>query len=191
MDEIDEKTQEAEIDAQLVLDAAKGEEQAFTMIYNRYRLPLYAFLKRRLDKNACLDDLFQQIWLKVYDNLPKYQEQYRFSSWLFRIAQNHLIDYFRGQKRSSFEEIEEYQAVTQENSLNRIENAEQTRDFHEALAQLPSNQQELINLRNQGYSFKEIADMKGLSINTVLGWRHYAVRNLKKYLKSKEEGELI
>ena len=170
-------------DAELLTQCRNCDEAAFDALYHRYRLQLFSYLHRLLPGRAdVVDDLFQQTWVKATQNLDRYTDQQRFLGWLCRIAHNLVMDFFRSRKHLSDEEIpESYAAPTltpdQALSHDQRETALQT-----AIRKLPAEQQEIIALRNQGMAFKEIAEQKGIALNTALGRMHYAVQNLRKML---------
>ena len=175
-------------DAELVRLAAAGNEGAFNQLYQRYRLPLYAFLNRKLNRQGTLtDDIFQQTWVRVADSLNRYEERQKFSSWLFRIAQNLVIDYYRQQKHAMFEEIEEHHANTEANAWTAVDDRELAGRLWDAVDELPPEQREVVMLRQKQVSFKEIAEIQKTGINTVLGRMHYAVQTLRRKLQEYQE----
>lgn len=170
-------------DAELVKQAAAGDEGAFALLYQRYRLPLYGFLNRKLYRQQALtDDLFQQTWIKVSNNLKGYEERQKFSSWLFRIAQNLVIDHFRQAASRQTDEIEERHAQTEATGWDDLDDAERFAKLWAAVETLPPEQREVVLLRQREVPFKEIAVIQKASINTVLGRMHYAVKALRKQL---------
>lgn len=171
-------------DSKLVELCRKGDDEAFAVIYNRYRLPLFSYLQRLLPRqNDRIDDIFQQTWIKAVRNWHNYTDQQKLFAWLCRIAHNLTMDHFRN--RSNAEESSEIpenvaaDEPTPEDELNRQALTNALRD---AIAKLPLEQQEMIRLRQDGLSFKEIAELKKLTLNTALGRMHYAVQNLKKLM---------
>ena len=83
-------------DAILIKEYLAGNDRAFTVLYERYKGLLYSYLNRLLDNDRpSADDLFQQTWIKVIDQLAHYEDRQQFSAWLLRIAHNLTIDWFR------------------------------------------------------------------------------------------------
>lgn len=171
-------TDRALIDAHL-----DGNEAAFAELYERYRLPLYSYLNRMAaGRTALADDLYQQTWIRVIDSLPRYSHQQKFISWLLRIAHNLAVDHFRRERRAEHVELGEHipcagDAPDAEHNRRQMEEALVT-----AIDTLSPEQREVLELRRQGLSFKEIAEIERVSINTVLGRMHYAVKKLQKLL---------
>ena len=182
-------------DKELIDKYLAGDERAFELLYGRYRKLLYYFLHEFLrSDNSCLDDIFQQTWLKAIDNLPKYHDDCSFGAYLKTIAKNLIIDQARKRKRQGM--IFEFNS----NVLLEIHNdqdsdmpwfeltrAEGDEAYNEALKILSDEQREVYELRCNNMSFKEIACKLGVSINTVLSRMNYAKKKLQEFLKHKEQ----
>ncbi len=171
-------------DGQLIANYLAGEAGAFEDLHSRYRRQLYAYLNRMLPANrAAVDDIYQQTWLKIIDNLPKYRDENRFISYLFRIARNQAIDHIRRGK---------YEVAVDDQRLDilgefvepaaEVENRELAAAISQAVDSLPLEQREVFAMRQQGIAFKDIAAAQRASINTVLGRMRYALENLRKKL---------
>ncbi len=169
-------------DRQLIEMCRRGDEAAFDTLYQRYRLQLYSYLHKLLsDQKSDVDDLYQQVWMRVLQNLENYYDQQKFISWLFRIAHNLVVDRYRKKYREvSLEE----EVVFSEDDPPWCKLASMELDvaLGEAVARLPLEQQEVVVLRQQGIPFKDIAVIQKTSINTVLGRMHYAVSKLQNWL---------
>lgn len=170
-------------DSDLISRCRDGDEDAFEGLYHRYRLQLYSYLNKLFPgRSALADDLFQETWLKALDGLARYRHQQRFVSWLFRIAHNLAVDHIRRESRLEDVPVDEtleaptrvpWEALDDEQLRTRVEHA---------IGELSDEQREVVLLRQQGIPFKEIAAIQRVSINTVLGRMHYAVRKLKREL---------
>ncbi len=169
-------------DAQLISAYLDGDERAFEQLYSRYRLQLYSYLNRLVaGRPDVVDDLFQQTWMKGIDNLESYRDQQKFLSWLLRIAHNLAMDHFRRGRR--FEATEVTERIADEGTAPPGENMDRqavSEALNEAIAELAEPQREVVELRRQGVSFKEIAAIQETSINTVLGRMHYAVKRMQR-----------
>ncbi|NOY80971.1 MAG: sigma-70 family RNA polymerase sigma factor [Kiritimatiellaeota bacterium] len=160
-----------------------GNEKAFEALYNRYRRQLFSYLNRVLPgRGALVDDLYQQTWLRIIESLPAYREEQKFLSWAFRIAHNLAVDNFRREARREEVEIDERIADETDPPWSRMDREALKGLLAEAIQDLPEDQREVLLLRQQGIAFKEIARIQGVSINTVLGRMHYAVRKLRRAL---------
>src|SRR5512147_2589429 len=85
-------------DQALVRRTLKGEREAFEMIVQRYRQPLLNYIGRMVREREMSLDVSQEVFLRVYASLPSYRPEYKFSTWIFRIASNYLIDFWRKKK---------------------------------------------------------------------------------------------
>jgi RNA polymerase sigma-70 factor (ECF subfamily) len=167
-------------DSELVQRCRDGDEAAFETLYHRYRLPLYSYLSRLVPERATLvDDLYQETWVRVLEYLPRYREQSRFLSLLFRIAHNLAMDNYRHEARIETIEIGEDFPASTPFPWETLDRDEQASALEAALADLSPVQREVVLLRQQGVPFKEIADLQRTSINTVLGRMHLAVRRIR------------
>lgn len=178
------------LDAERIKAYSNGDNLAFEALYRQYERPLYSFILRFVTTRNQADDLFQQTWLKVINGLPKYDEQGKFSSWLFGIANNCCIDAIRKNKPSRRVTGDEAERVLETMPDGAFDpetlaiKSEEKKLMQEGLAHIPEEQKQVLLLRIHGdMPFKEIASMLDCSINTVLGRMHYAVKNLRKTLQ--------
>ncbi len=118
----------------------------------------------------------------MLENLDRYSEQQRFLSWLFRIAHNVAVDHLRKDLRHEMVEITEASAVDESVPWAAMDRQVLAAAIEEVIASLAPEQRDVLRLRQQGVSFREIAEMQQTSINTVLGRMHYAVKHLRRRL---------
>lgn len=182
-------------DAVLVSEYASGNEWALAQLIERHKSRLYSFIFSKVKDRDLSDDIFQETFIKVINTIKKesYNEEGKFLPWVMRIAHNLVIDHFRKQNKVSFQrDHEEYSIFSRilDTGMN-IESqmiAEQIEDdLHGLVLKLPKDQQEIIRLRMyDDLSFKEIADLQDISINTALGRMRYAIINLRKMMHQKQ-----
>ena len=171
-------------DGLLIKEYQAGKDEAFDILYRRYRRQLYAYLNRMFPgRRALADDLHQQTWLKIIKALPGYREQERFISWAFRIAHNLAMDHFRREVRHEEVEVDEKWADESDPPWAEMDRAALEAAFTEAVEELTPEQREVVLLRKQGVPFREIAQIQNVSINTVLGRMHYSVKKLRQRLR--------
>ncbi|MDD3695707.1 MAG: sigma-70 family RNA polymerase sigma factor [Lentisphaeria bacterium] len=164
-----------------------GSDQAFNVLYARYRLQLFAYLHRLLPKNRSLvDDFFQQVWIRAVRNWHRYTEQQLLLAWLCTIAHNLVMDHYRSVKNREMLEIHENILSESLSPDEILEQESQQARLKQSIAKLPEAQKEIVQLRAEGLSFKEIAAQKKISINTALGRMHYATANLRKMMQELE-----
>lgn len=177
-------------DRELIRTYLDGDAAAFDVLYGRYRLPLYGYLNGLLrGQGALVDDLFQQTWIRALEALGRYREEEKLLAWLLRIAHNLAMDHFRrpvGEREPEPPAALEALAGPDAHGSpwEQLSDAEFRVALAEAVERLAPEQREVLLLRQQGVSFKEIARMQNSSINTALGRMHYAVQHLRRRLES-------
>lgn len=165
-------------DDALVRRVLSGEEDVYGVIVRRYQARIVAHVARMIGSREEGLDLTQEIFLKVFQALDRYNSQFKFSTWLFRIAGNAAIDYLR-KKRPRTVPLE---LPTQDGSrpsspeyrsgdldpYARLRNVERGDAISRAIAELPPDFRELITLRHfGGLSYEEIAEIKEMPLGTV------------------------
>lgn len=180
-------------DEQLVALFCAGQNEAFDELLLRYKDKLYAYIAFYTKNNDITDDLFQETFVKAIINLRKgkYNEKGKFYAWLTRIAHNLLIDQIRNEVSENLcyhqneeEYINSLSNLWVINRENEIVKEQTLHDVKLLIEKLPSTQREVVFMRYyQELSFKEIAEAKGISINTALGRMHYALQNMKAMAK--------
>ena len=171
-------TTAAAADAELVVRALSGREDGFEELVRRYQRPIVAYVYRMVgDYDAALD-LAQEVFIRVYNSLARYRPEYKFSTWIYRIAHNAAIDHLRrvgasrteemtveGEGGSSFEKPLASKAPSPEQETER---GERRAEIEEVVAQLSPAYRELILLRHShDLSYDEIAEVTGLPLGTV------------------------
>jgi RNA polymerase sigma-70 factor (ECF subfamily) len=165
-------------DSRLVRKALKGDRKAFEMIILRYQQPLVNYLGRLTGERETALDFAQDIFLKAYASLASYRPSFKFSTWLFKIASNHMIDHWRKKKITAVSLDRPFdddngspriQVEDREPSVARkYELAEVRARIERALERIPEGLRELFVLRHVNeFSYEEIADIKGLPVGTV------------------------
>jgi RNA polymerase sigma-70 factor, ECF subfamily len=173
----------ADIDKKNIKRYLRGDQEAFEMLYEKYKKQLYSYLNSLVPQHPQLaNDLYQQTWIKAIDNFPKYKSNGTFYAWLSRIAHNLFIDYYRKSKREISDNAEYIYATNRTPQID-VEYKEFSEELNRQLLSLNVEQREVYLLRQQSISFKEIAEIQNVSINTVLGRMRYAVDKLRELLK--------
>ena len=177
-------------DHQLIKEFIAGNELAFATLLERHKSRIYTTIYLIVKDRAIAEDLFQDVMIKVINKVQagKYNEEGKFLPWVIRIARNLAIDYFRKAQRSpnflrETEEFDIFNVITQreKSAEERIISNENARYVRALIQMLPEKQKEVLIMRQYGeLSFKEIADLTGVSINTALGRMRYALINLRK-----------
>ena len=177
-------------DEELVMLYACGNNNAFNVLLDRHKQPLYTYIFYTVRQNGLAEDIFQDTFFKAITTIKqgRYTETGKFKAWLMRIAHNLMIDYFRQKKNENTVSNDDYETdLWNHSSLceDTIE-VEMVRrqvldDIRKLVGFLPDTQREVLEMRYyKDLSFKEIADQTGVSINTALGRMRYAVINMRK-----------
>ena len=163
-------------DVELIAKAISGGEDGFEELVRRYQRPITAYVYRMLNDYDSSLDVTQEVFIKVYNSLEKYSSDYKFSTWLYRIAHNAAIDHIRRnsanlQSLETENEDGAYQ-LQLESSLPSPEQMQERNEWRseiEAVVKcLPTAYRELILLRHtQDLSYDEIAEVTGLPLGTV------------------------
>lgn len=182
-------------DQELVSLYIKGEENALSHLITRHQSRIYTSIYLLVKDEFLAEDIFQDTFIKVIKTLRagRYNEEGKFLPWVLRIGHNLVIDHFRKEKRTPIitngEGFDIFDVLgIHDESIEEKMVKEQTYDDLKALIHLlPSEQKEVLIMRHYGdLSFKEIADLTEVSINTALGRMRYALNNLRKMMTSKE-----
>ena len=183
-------------DELLVELALAGNQAAFGALVRRYQRRLTAFLGQIVGDLELARELSQEAFIRAWGALDRYDPQYRFSTWLFRIAHNLGIDQLRRRRLSTVslvrqdaegEEVELAVVDASKDPLGHFENRELAEAMRVAIAGLRSEYRELVLLRHfAGLSYQDIADLKGMPLGTVKNklFRAHSVlrRALQEYL---------
>jgi RNA polymerase sigma-70 factor (ECF subfamily) len=168
-----------------------GNNSAFDVLLKRYESKVFTYLLYSVRTQELAEDLFQDVFIKIITTLrqKKYTEYGKFSSWVMRIAHNLVIDYFRQSKNDNTVSNDEIEFDLFANSSLGLEESIETQmidkqtleEVKGLIGLLPQGQRDVVLMRfYQDLSFKEIADITGVSINTALGRMRYAIINLRK-----------
>lgn len=184
-------------DPELAALAARGRESAFRELLLRYQRPVFSLVYRMVRDRTVAEDLAQEAFIRAFNAIDTYKPGYKFSNWIFKIANNHTIDYLRkrkldtvsihGSPHASTAEEQERTAVTLEaggeNPEEYVENRELGGQIEEAIGRLRPEYRTVILLRHvEGHSYDEIADVMELPLGTVKTYLHRARGELKEML---------
>jgi len=164
-------------DEELVAAILDGDAALFTDLVERYRGRLVSYLNRFLGNPAESEELSQEVFLKVYRALDRYNPRYRFSTWLFRVAQNAAIDLLRKRRLKLAPmqwvgvdgQVQEREFPSEERDPYRVaRNLERRQAISAAIDGLKGEYRELIQLRHYAeLTYEQIAEFKGMPLGTV------------------------
>lgn len=177
-------------DEELVVSYSKGNDSAFDTLLTRHKQSVYNYILYTIRDNGLAEDIFQDTFIKAIITIKqgKYIESGKFKAWVMRIAHNLIIDYFRQKKNESIISKDEYE-IDLFNNPSLCDDTVETKmvkkqvldDVKKLICFLPESQREVLEMRYyKDLSFKEIADLTGVSINTALGRMRYAILNIRK-----------
>lgn len=177
-------------DEELVALYATGTDEAFDVLLERYKDRLFSYILYQVRNADVAEDIFQETFVKVVVTIRdgRYTESGKFYSWVTRIAHNLIIDFFRREKGENTISTDETEVDILNNAKlsdrcaqSAIDSEQTFVDLHLLINKLPQEQREVVQMHYfQEMTFKEIAEEKGISINTALGRMRYGILNMRK-----------
>ncbi|MDR1224157.1 MAG: sigma-70 family RNA polymerase sigma factor [Tannerella sp.] len=169
---------------------AQGNNSAFDVLLSRYQKSIHSYIFYIVRNHDLAEDIFQETFLKVIMTIKqgRYTDNGKFKAWITRIAHNLIIDNFRQERNEntiSNDEVEidllNDMRLCESNVEDNMVQEQVYSDIKKLVKHLPDNQREVLEMRYyQDMSFKEIADITGVSINTALGRMRYAILNMRR-----------
>jgi RNA polymerase sigma-70 factor, ECF subfamily len=175
-------------DAKLMLRYRDGDAAAFSTLYSRHKGPLYRYLLRQVRNAGVAADLFQEVWSRLVATRGRYEARAKFATYLFHIAHNCTMDFFRSASRLHPAAADDSAAAEPEVPESQrpdviAEFAEQQSALLAAVRSLPQEQREAFLLHEEtGLTIEEIARVTDVGVETAKSRLRYAVRKLKKSL---------
>ncbi len=183
-------------DIKLVKKTLKGQKKAFEMIIRKYQRPLINYIGRMVGERELALDFSQEVFIKAYSSLHTFQPQYKFSTWLYKIASNYIIDYWR-KKKVQHLSLDHYQEAENEclplqipddepSIVKKFELSQIREKIEKTLSMIPTQLRELFVWRHvNGLSYEEIAEIKGLPVGTVKNRVFQAKEMIRQSLEEK------
>ncbi len=183
-------------DRELITLYIDGNEKAFEVLLMRHKDKIYRFIYLKVRDHVLAEDIFQEAFVKIINTLKigSYNEEGKFLPWAMRIAHNLVIDHFR--KSSKVRMISESSSMKDDfnifstlsledkNVQEQMSYDELEKQMVDLIEYLPLSQREILKMRIfQDMSFKDIAELEDISINTALGRMRYALINLRKLIE--------
>jgi RNA polymerase sigma-70 factor, ECF subfamily len=181
-------------DRELAVLAAKGREMAFRELLSRYERPVFSLVYRMVRDRALAEDLAQEAFIRAFHAIGTYKPKFKFSSWIFKIANNHAIDHLRKRRldtvsidgsphaRSPDDEARTRLVVesTDEAPDRYVEARELGSQIEEAIGRLRPEYRTVVLLRHvEGYTYEEIAEIMEVPLGTVKTYLHRARGELR------------
>ena len=181
-------------DKELINSYIAGDQKAFEILLNRHKNKIYTSIYLFTKDHELAEDIFQEVFIKIIDTLRKgkYNHEGKFLQWAMRISYNLCVDYFRRAKRrtkvspSETFDIFDVLEVKDDNMETSMIKNQTYKKVRELVDLLPPEQKEVVILRHYAdMSFKEIAALTRVSINTALGRMRYALINIRKMVEER------
>jgi len=184
-------------DKELAEFAGGGHEGAFAELLRRYERPIFSLVYRMVRDRTLAEDLAQESFIRAFNAIESYNSKYKFSSWIFKIANNHTIDFLRKKQldtisidgsphATSEQETERTRLVVEshdESPHEYVEHKELGSQIEQAIAKLRPEYRTAILLRHvEGYAYEEISEIMDLPLGTVKTYLHRARGELKEHL---------
>lgn len=199
--EPDSSLSDSDEDFRLVALAQKGDLKAYDALVTRHRGRIFAMIRNMIHQEADAWDLSQEVFIKAWHALPRFEAKARFSTWLYRIAHNVVYDWTRKRKIESAgelnDEIFERERIDSASLTtpsggqapdDSLSNAELRGKIRIALGKLSQEHRQVVVLKDvQGLSYKEIAEVMSSTMGTVMSRLYYARQKLQALLKDEYE----
>ncbi|RDH81463.1 MAG: RNA polymerase sigma factor [endosymbiont of Galathealinum brachiosum] len=178
-------------DEDLMLSYRDGTAAAFDVLYARHKGGLYRYVLRQLNnREEIANEIFQDVWMKLINARSNYQVTAKFSTWLYHLAHNRLVDYWRSEKhlkyQVEFEETAESQvtdvSIESQSSQPQVDlqQGQMRQQIKQAIAALPEEQRSAILLKEEAaLSLAEIAEVTGVNRETVKSRLRYGIKRLR------------
>jgi RNA polymerase sigma-70 factor (ECF subfamily) len=170
-------------DSVLVREFKAGNEKAFDRVFDKYQLSIYSICYRFTRNDADAREVTQDIFIKVYRNLCKFNERSKLFTWMYRIAVNTCISFTRTRKRHNrWSRYTEYEPPDQ--TLPMDMRIAMKKSIDDALMQVPERQRMCFILHHyEGYTFAEVASIMGITTGAAKANYHHAIRKLRAALE--------
>ncbi len=183
---IEGKGNEEHSDEDLMLGYQQGDTAAFDVLYERHKGGVFRYLLSKCHQQAIAEELFQDVWMKLIVARDRYEVRAKFTTYLYQLAHNHFIDYYRKTRTDVFqqkdcdEDVEQITADGQKQADEQLDIQRQIEMLSELIDNLPDEQREAFMLREEaGLAVAEIAEVTGVNAEAAKSRLRYAVKKLR------------
>ncbi len=183
-------------DEDLMLSYKSGDAASFETLYQRHKGGLYRYILRQCKNESIAEELYQDVWMNVIKARERYEVKAKFTTWLYQVAHNRLIDHFRRMQTTAAAKPGESERNAEETLARNQDQPEQKAEISAGMEKLliliedlPVDQKQAFLLREEaGLSIQEIADVSGVNPETAKSRLRYAVNKLREGLREYEPG---
>ncbi|UJF21390.1 sigma-70 family RNA polymerase sigma factor [Shewanella sp. OMA3-2] len=191
--ELDVSLVNAQSDEHLMLAYQAGDIKAFEVLYTKHKGPLYRYFVRQLHDNALAEDLYQEVWGKVIKAAVNYQVSAKFTTWLYKIAHNLIIDHVRAvkplddtQELAEDQTMDSFSAAPQVEPDSQLQQQQQARLLQTCIDLLPAVQKEAFLLNVElGLTASVISDIAQVTVEATKSRIRYAYQSIKSCVTQK------
>ena len=163
-----------------------GAGESLGVLFDRYQMPLFNFFCKMTGNRTTSEDMVQEVFFRILKYRQTYQPGTAFRAWMYQIARNTRVDFFRRQRPEVSLELEIEPAVT---PVDSAQQQQESQMLHRALLQMPAEKKEVLILsRFQGLKYEEIAQLLGCEVNTVKTKVHRALQELRELFHRRDRG---
>lgn len=185
-------TEKQHFDITLLQRLKEGDQGAFELLYTKHAKPVYLKIRRMVKVSEEVDELFQELFVRIWERREQIDIQQPFSAYLYRIAENMVYDFYR--KAARTEKLRDTLRMTSQESYDQIEQTlfkkEAITLLHEAIATMPPlRRQAFILCKIEEKSYEEAADIMGISTNTVRNHIVKSMHTLKSYFQDQKKSD--
>ncbi len=173
-------------DEELMLSYQQGNATAFEVLYERHKGGVFRYLLAKCKQQAIAEELFQDVWMKLIAARDRYEVRAKFTTYLYQLAHNHFIDYYRRTRTDVFlqkdhdEDVEQMASNDQKQPDDQLEIQQQIEMLSKLVDDLPDEQREAFMLREEaGLTVAEIAEVTGVNAEAAKSRLRYAVKKLR------------
>lgn len=174
-------------DEQLMLQYRDGDAAAFEILYNRHRSGLLRYIQHQCGNAAVAEELFQDVWMNLIKARERYEVKAKFSTFVYRMAHNRIIDHYRKEKNGVPASYDEHEGLLNDEATadiispaRKVEGMQQVDQLLAVVEDLPEAQREAFLLKEAtGLSIEEIADMTGVNPETAKSRVRYALKKIR------------
>ena len=186
----------------LVMRCREGDLGAFDILYRKYSIPLVGFLDRMIHDTGLAEDMFQETFIRVLENIERYNPAYRFSTWIYKIATNLCINELKRRKRETFIPASHQAAnggVCEGSTENRIASEDgtplehlefkETREFIQSLLDMLPDKCRVSFLLRFYYdmTYDDIAYIEDCAVGTIKSRVHYGLQHIRKMIREESQ----